>query len=65
MREEASDAVQFYAERFRTIFAEVGDNLAKAGSQIGGVADQAADWIRNRRGGGGPPTNGDPDDDES
>src|SRR5690349_948854 len=58
VREEASDAVQFYAERFRRVFAEAGDNLAKAGSQIGGVADQMADWIRNRQGGGGPP----PDD---
>jgi Zn-dependent protease with chaperone function len=65
VRGEASDAVQFYAERFRTIFAEAGDNIAKAGSQIGGVADQVADWIRNRPGGGGPPKNGDPDDDES
>ena len=58
VREEASDAVQFYAERFRKVFAEAGDNLAKAGSQIGGVADQVADWIRNRQGGGDPP----PDD---
>jgi Zn-dependent protease with chaperone function len=53
VREEASDAVQFYAERFRTIFREAGDNLAKAGSQIGGVADQLADWVRTRGGPGG------------
>ncbi len=53
VREEAGDAVQFYAERFRTIFREAGDNLAKAGSQIGGVADQLADWIRTRSGPGG------------
>jgi Zn-dependent protease with chaperone function len=53
VREEASDAVQFYAERFRTIFRDAGDNLAKAGSQIGGVADQLADWIRTRSGPGG------------
>jgi Zn-dependent protease with chaperone function len=53
VREEAGDAVNFYAERFRTIFRETGDNLAKAGSQIGGVADQLADWIR-ARGAGGP-----------
>ena len=45
------------------MFAEAGDNLAKAGSQIGGVAEQVADWIRNRPGGGGgPPPDGDPDD---
>ncbi len=53
VRDEAGDAVQFYAERFRTIFHEAGDNLAKAGSQIGGVADQLADWIRTRGGPGG------------
>ncbi len=53
VREEAGDAVQFYAERFRTIFREAGDNLAKAGSQIGSAADQLADWIRTRSGPGG------------
>jgi Zn-dependent protease with chaperone function len=53
VREEAGDAVQFYAERFRTIFRDAGDNLAKAGSQIGGAADQLADWIRTRSGPGG------------
>ncbi|MBV9004713.1 MAG: M48 family metallopeptidase [Solirubrobacterales bacterium] len=58
VREEASDAMEFYAERFRTIFAEIGENLSKAGSQLGGTADQLADWIRARGGpfgkGGGP-----------
>ena len=53
VRQEAGDAVNFYAERFREIFRETGDNLAKAGSQIGGVADQLADWIRARGGPGG------------
>jgi hypothetical protein len=53
VRQEAGDAVNFYAERFRAIFRETGDNLAKAGSQIGGVADQLADWIRARGGPGG------------
>jgi hypothetical protein len=62
VREEAGDAVNFYAERFRAIFRDTGDNLAKAGSQIGGVADQLADWIRARGGpgggGGGPGSGG-------
>ena len=53
VREEAGDAVEFYAERFRTIFRETGDNLTKAGTQIGGVAEQVADWIRTRGGPGG------------
>jgi hypothetical protein len=53
VRAEAGDAVNFYAERFRTIFRETGENIAKAGSQLGGVADQLADWIRARGGPGG------------
>jgi Zn-dependent protease with chaperone function len=53
VRGEAGDAVEFYAERFRTIFREAGDNLTKAGSQIGGMAEQLADWVRGRGGGGG------------
>jgi hypothetical protein len=55
VREEAGDAVNFYAERFRAIFRETGDNLAKAGNQIGGVADQLADWLRSRSGSSGGP----------
>jgi Zn-dependent protease with chaperone function len=51
-REEAGDAVEFYAERFREIFREMGENIAALGSQVGGAAEQVADWIRSR--GGGP-----------
>jgi Zn-dependent protease with chaperone function len=51
-REEAGDAVDFYAERFRATFRDMGENLTKAGAQIGGVAEQVADWIRSRGGGG-------------
>jgi Zn-dependent protease with chaperone function len=53
VREEASDAMQFYAERFRSVFREAGDNLADMGSQLGGLAEQAGDWLRSR-GGRGP-----------
>jgi|SRR5947209_2846338 len=52
-REEAGDAFEFYAERFRTIFRDIGDNVTKLGSQVGGMAEQVADWLRSR-GGGGP-----------
>jgi Zn-dependent protease with chaperone function len=52
VREEAGDAVEFYAERFREIFREMGENITALGSQVGGVAEQVADWIRAR--GGGP-----------
>jgi Zn-dependent protease with chaperone function len=53
VREEASDAMDFYAERFRAIFSDIGDNVTKLGNQVGGVAEQVADWIRGRTGGGG------------
>jgi Zn-dependent protease with chaperone function len=52
VREEAGDAMEFYAERFRTIFKEAGENLSTIGSQVGGVAEQVADWIRSRGPGG-------------
>jgi hypothetical protein len=53
VREEAGDAMEFYAERFRAMFTDIGDNVTKLGSQVGGLADQAAEWLRNRGGGGG------------
>ena len=49
VREDAGEAMSFYAERFRTIFREAGDNLAGLGSQVGGMAGQVSDWIRARR----------------
>jgi Zn-dependent protease with chaperone function len=52
VREEAGDAVEFYAERFRSLFHDVGENVDKLGAQVGGVAEQVADWLR-RRGGDG------------
>jgi Zn-dependent protease with chaperone function len=54
-REEAGDAASYYAERFRRIFQEMGENLATLGQQVGGAAEQVADWIRtrNRPPGGG------------
>ena len=48
VREEASDAMDFYAERFRSLFREAGDNLTNLGNQVGGVAEQVADWLRKR-----------------
>jgi Zn-dependent protease with chaperone function len=53
VREEAGDAVEFYAERFRSMFREAGENLSNLGSQIGEKAEQVADWIRSRGGGSG------------
>jgi Zn-dependent protease with chaperone function len=56
-REEASDAVEFYAERFRKGFKEAGDAIAgtgqslagateKAGSTIADASEKFADWLR-------------------
>ena len=59
VREEAGDAFEFYAERFRLIFRDIGENVTKLGAQMGGLAEQMAEWVRGRGGGSGPP----PDDD--
>jgi len=56
VRAEAGDAMEFYAERFRAAFRDIGENVTALGTQVGGVADQVADWLRNR--GGGSATGG-------
>jgi Zn-dependent protease with chaperone function len=48
VREEAGDAFEFYAERFREMFREVGDNVTSLGEQMGGMSSQVADWLRGR-----------------
>jgi Zn-dependent protease with chaperone function len=53
VREEAGDAVEFYAERFRSLFDEVGENVSKLGGQLGDMSQQVSDWIRSRGGGSG------------
>jgi Zn-dependent protease with chaperone function len=54
-RAEAGDAFDFYAERFRTILSEVGDNITSVGEQMGQASGQVAEWLRGRgpRGGDG------------
>jgi hypothetical protein len=52
-RDEASDAMEYYAERFRALFREFGDNVTNLGSQVGDVSQQVADWLRKRGGGTG------------
>jgi Zn-dependent protease with chaperone function len=49
-RAEAGDAMDFYAERFRTSLRDIGDNVTSLGNQVGGMAEQAADWLRKQRG---------------
>jgi hypothetical protein len=58
VREEASDAMDFYAERFRAVFREIGDNVTNLGSQVGDVSQQVADWLRTRSGGSGSGSGG-------
>jgi Zn-dependent protease with chaperone function len=53
VREEAGDAMEYYAERFRSLFREVGDNVTSFGSQMGDVSQQVSDWLRSRAGGSG------------
>jgi Zn-dependent protease with chaperone function len=55
VREEAGDAMEFYAERFRSLFREIGDNVTSLGSQVGDASQQLADWLRTRRAGTGEP----------
>jgi len=59
VRQEAGDAFEFYAARFRTIFQELGENVTKLGNQVGGVAEQVAEWIRGRGGSGESGNGGD------
>ena len=49
-RAEAGDAVEFYAERFRTIFREAGVGVEKAGDKVSGAAERVSDWLRTNRG---------------
>jgi Zn-dependent protease with chaperone function len=56
VREEASDAMEFYANRFREMFREIGENVTNLGSQMGDMSQQVADWLRNRGGGGAKPS---------
>ena len=52
VRAEAGDAMEFYAERFRSAFRDIGENVTSLGSQMGSAADQLAGWLRNRGGRG-------------
>ncbi len=52
VRAEASDAMEYYAERFRALFQELGENVTNLGSQVGDVSQQVADWLRKRGSGG-------------
>jgi Zn-dependent protease with chaperone function len=45
-RDDAGDAVDFYAERFRRFFKEAGAGVATAGDKLSDAASKVSDWIR-------------------
>jgi Zn-dependent protease with chaperone function len=45
-RNDAGDAAEFYAERFRNIFREFGEGVNKAGDKVSDAADRLSTWIR-------------------
>jgi hypothetical protein len=50
-RAEAGDAFDYYSERFRALFRELGDSINNFGNQMGNMSSQVAEWLRNRQGG--------------
>jgi Zn-dependent protease with chaperone function len=51
-RQEAGDAAEFYAERFRKIFKEVGEGVQQAGDKVADAAERLAEWLRGGKGSG-------------
>lgn len=49
-REEASDAVAHYSERFREMFREAGDSVRAAGESLGEAGNRLSDWLRGNDG---------------
>jgi hypothetical protein len=45
-RVEAGDAAEFYSERFRNLFKEVGEGVTRAGDKVSDAADKLTDWLR-------------------
>lgn len=45
-REEAGDAAEYYAQRFRTIFKDVGEGVGKAGDKVSDAAEKLSDWLK-------------------
>jgi Zn-dependent protease with chaperone function len=47
-REEAGDAAEHYAEKFRTIFKETGEGVGNVGDRAGDAAEKLSDWLKQR-----------------
>jgi Zn-dependent protease with chaperone function len=48
-RNEAGDAAEFYAERFRGFFKDVDESVGKATEKVGDTAEKLTEWLRERR----------------
>jgi Zn-dependent protease with chaperone function len=49
VRAEAGEAVDHYAERFRSLFKEVGAGVTQAGDKMADAAEKLGDWLRERQ----------------
>jgi Zn-dependent protease with chaperone function len=47
-REEAGDAAEYYADKFRTIFKEGAEGVGKVGDKAGEAADKLSDWLKSK-----------------
>jgi Zn-dependent protease with chaperone function len=47
-RDEAGDAAEHYADKFRTIFKETGEGVSKVGDKAGDAAEKLSDWLKQR-----------------
>jgi Zn-dependent protease with chaperone function len=47
-REEAGDAAEYYAERFRGMFKEAGEGVNKTGEKVSDAADRLSEWLKQR-----------------
>jgi Zn-dependent protease with chaperone function len=47
-RDEAGDATEFYADKFRALFRDVGEGVNKTGEKVSDAADKLSDWLRKR-----------------
>jgi Zn-dependent protease with chaperone function len=47
-RQEAGEAAEYYADKFRTIFKEAGEGVGKVGDKAGEAADKLSDWLKSK-----------------
>jgi len=48
-REEASEAVDHYVERFRALIRDASAGVANAGDKVADAAEKVSDWLRERQ----------------